>query len=97
MRRVFSIIVVLFLMFIALAFTALNLGSMKLNLYFLDVTLPVAVAVFLFVLLGAVLGVVVSSGVWVRKANELRRLRRKLAERESELSSLRSLSIKDSP
>lgn len=96
MRKVLSIIFVLILMLFALAFTTLNLGVVALNFYFASLTLPIAVAVFLCVLIGAVLGGVVSSLLWMRKATELRRLRRKLAEREKELDSLRNLPLKDS-
>lgn len=97
MRRVLSIVVILLLMGVALAFTALNLGSIELQFYFFTLTLPIAVATFLFILIGAVLGVLASSTVWMRKANELRRLRRKLADMENELANLRRLPIKDSP
>jgi lipopolysaccharide assembly protein A len=96
MRKVLSIIFVLILMFVALAFTTLNLGVVALNFYFISVTLPIAVAVFGLMLIGAVLGGVVSSLLWMSKTTELRRLRRKLAEREKELDSLRNLPLKDS-
>lgn len=96
MRKVLSFLLVLFLVLVALAFTTLNLGVMALNFYFLSVTLPIAVVVFLCILIGAILGGLVSGLLWMRKSAELRRLRRRLAEREKELDSLRNLPLKDS-
>lgn len=96
MRKLLSLIFVLLLVLLALVFTTLNLGVMVLNFYFATLTLPIAAAVFAFVLIGVLLGGLVSSLLWMRKAAELRRLRRKLNEREQELASLRNLPLKDS-
>lgn len=96
MRKVLSFLLVLFLMLVALAFTTLNLGVMALHFYFINISLPIAVVVFLCMLIGAILGGLASALLLMRKTAELRRLRRRLAERERELDSLRNLPLKDS-
>lgn len=97
MRKLLSIFLIIFLMLVAVGFTALNLGVISINLYFVHPNLPIAVAVFLFMLLGALLGVLASSGIWLRQANANRKLRRRLENCEKELASLRNLPVKDTP
>lgn len=95
MRKLLSFLILLLLILVALAFTSLNLGVMPLNFYFAKFTLPIAVAVFLFMLLGALLGVIASSGIWFRMARANRKLRRRLDSCDRELASLRNLPVKD--
>lgn len=95
MRKLLSIILILLMMLLAMAFTSLNLGAMTINLYFTRVDLPIGVAVFLFLLLGAMLGVIASSGLWLRQARTNRKLRRRLESCDKELATLRNLPVKD--
>lgn len=95
MRRLLSIFLILILMLVAVAFTALNLGVISFNFYFIQPSLPIAVAVFLFILVGALLGVLASSGIWIRQVRTNRHLRHRLENCEKELASLRNLPVKD--
>lgn len=84
------------MMLVAMAFASLNLGSMTIHLYFTQFSVPIAAAVFILLLIGALLGVVASGGVWLRQAQANRRLRRRLENCDKELSNLRNIAIKDS-
>ncbi|APZ42813.1 LapA family protein [Acidihalobacter ferrooxydans] len=97
MRKIFSVVIVLVLVVCALILAVLNPNDVPLNFYFVKLTVPISVAVFSFVFIGVILGSALSASMWMKKVNELRRLRRKLAEREKELDSLRKLPMKNSP
>ena len=73
----------------------LNAQSVTLNLYLREFSLPVSVLVFLALVLGAVLGILASAGMVLRRQQEVRRLKRRLALSEEEVLNLRNIPIKD--
>jgi uncharacterized integral membrane protein len=89
MRRAFWLLLALVLILFAAGFTVLNSGFMTLNLYFYELELPISVLVFVCVALGAVLGLVASSGAMVMRQSEARKLRKRITRLESELDGMR--------
>lgn len=89
MRRAFWLLLALVLILFAAGFTVLNSGFMTLNLYFHELELPISVLVFVCVALGAVLGLIASSGTMVIRQSEARKLRKRISRLESELDVMR--------
>ena len=88
MRRAVSLPLILALVLFATGFTVLNSGFVPLNLYFYELKVPTSVLVFVCVALGAVLGMIASSGALMRRQAEARRLKKTISRLESEIESL---------
>lgn len=89
MKRVLSLLLILALVLFATGFTVLNSGFVPLNLYFYQLEAPISLLVFVCVALGAVLGLVASSGSLLRRRGEARRLKKTISRMETEMVGLR--------
>lgn len=95
MKRILLVILFFVLVLLATAFTVLNAQSVTLDLYLREFAVPVSVLVFLTLIIGALLGMLASAGVILRRRQEIRRLKRRLALSEEEVLNLRNIPIKD--
>jgi len=97
MRRLIALVIVVLVVALGLSFAMLNADSAELNFYFGRLSMPLSLWMVVAVLVGALLGVVSTIGMFFRQRRELARLRRQVADAEKELSELRKLPIRNSP
>jgi len=95
LKRIGLLVLVLIILVSMLTFTALNSGSIDLDLAFFAGTYPVSVVLVATFVLGTIFGMLCMTAFVFRLINERRTLRRALRMSESEVSSLRSLPISD--
>ncbi|MGA7799685.1 MAG: LapA family protein [Gammaproteobacteria bacterium] len=96
MARILLAILFLVLLLLGLSFAVLNATSVPLNYYLGEVDLPLALVVVASLVLGAILGVLVSLGIVLRLKRQVRHLRRQVQTAEKEVSNLRAIPLKDS-
>jgi lipopolysaccharide assembly protein A len=96
MARILLAILFLVLLILGLSFAVLNSTSVPLNYYLGKVDLPLALVVVGSLILGAILGVLVSLGIVIRLKRQVRHLRRQVQTAEKEVSNLRAIPLKDS-
>ena len=95
MARLFRFILYLFVGVLALIFALLNAQTIQFNYYFGQLQLPLSLIVAIAIVLGAVLGILVSMGMLI-KAKRQASLQRKNADfAEKELAKLRALPLDD--
>lgn len=95
MKRIGLLLLVLIILLAMLTFTALNSGTMDLDLAFIAGTFPVSVVLVATFVVGTLFGMLCMTTFVFRLINERRTLRRALRLSESEVSSLRSLPLSD--
>lgn len=95
MKRLLSLITLFLLIALALGFTVLNAGPVDLDFYLGRFSVPLALVVVLAVLVGAVLGMLVSMGVVLRQRRQAKRLQRQLDTAETEVRNLRQIPLRD--
>jgi uncharacterized membrane protein YciS (DUF1049 family) len=95
LKRIGLLVLVLAILVAMLTFTALNSGTIDLDLAFFAGTYPVSVVLVATFVVGTVFGMLCTTAFVFRLINERRTLRRALRMSESEVSSLRSLPISD--
>ena len=95
MKRIGLLLLVLIILLAMLTFTALNSGTMDLDLAFFGGTFPVSVVLVATFVVGTLFGMLCMTTFVFRLINERRTLRRALRLSESEVSSLRSLPLSD--
>lgn len=78
-----------------LGFSLLNADKVALNYYFGQLDLPLSVLLVLALVIGALLGVMVSLGAIFKAKREVRRLRKELKLKEKEGGKPRVLTTKD--
>jgi uncharacterized integral membrane protein len=95
LKRIGLLLLVLVIVVAMLTFTALNSGSIDLDLAFFAGTYPVSVVLVATFVVGMLFGMFCMTSFVFRLINERRTLRRALRLSESEVSSLRSLPLSD--
>lgn len=95
MKRILVTALIIVVVIIATSFTVLNPGSVSLDVYFRKVEMPMSLLVFLSIVLGALLGLLASLSMVIKRQTEIRRLRKKLSVSEAEVLNLRNIPIKD--
>jgi uncharacterized membrane protein YciS (DUF1049 family) len=95
LKRIGLLLLVLVIVLAMLTFTALNSGSIDLDLAFFAGTYPVSVILVATFVVGTIFGMLCMTAFVFRLINERRTLRRALRLSESEVSSLRSLPLSD--
>lgn len=95
LKRIGLLILVLVIVISILTFTALNSGSIDLDLAFFAGSYPVSVVLVVTFVVGIAFGMLCMTTFVFRLINERRTLRRALRLSESEVSSLRSLPLSD--
>lgn len=95
LKRIGLLLLVLIILLTILTFTALNSGTVELDLAFFAGSYPVSVVLVVTFVLGTIFGMLCMTAFVFRLINERRTLRRALRMSESEVSSLRSLPLSD--
>ncbi len=91
-----ALIILVVIVFVAMfTFTAMNTGSVELDLGFHKATYPISMAFVATLVIGWLLGMSSMLVFVLRLISERRTLRRALRMSESEVSSLRSLPLSD--
>ena len=93
--RLIMMIFYLLIMLFGVAFSALNAGSVQLNLYFKTLSLPLSVLMIATLALGVMFGIFVFlTRYWSLKAHH-RKLKHQLELTEREIKNLRAIPLKD--
>lgn len=95
LKRIGLLVLILVIVVTMLTFTALNSGSIDLDLAFFAGRYPVSVVLVITFVAGIGFGMLCMTTFVFRLINERRTLRRALRLSESEVSSLRSLPLSD--
>jgi putative membrane protein len=95
MKRLLVLVVLLFVVALGLSFAALNTDSVLVRFYVGDVNAPVSLVVVVALAVGAVLGILASTGVVLAKRYEISSLRKRINLCEREVKNLRELPFKD--
>ncbi len=95
LKRAGLIILIAILFAVMFTFTALNTGTIELDLGFFKRTYPISLALAATFVLGMIFGMLCMTAFVFRLINERRSLRRSLRVSESEVSSLRHLPLSD--
>ena len=95
LKRAGLIILIAILFAVMFTFTALNTGTIELDLGFFKRTYPISLALAATFVLGTIFGMLCMTAFVFRLINERRSLRRSLRVSESEVSSLRHLPLSD--
>ena len=95
LKRIGLVALVLIILVAMLTFTALNSGTIDLDLAFFAGTYPISVVLVATFIVGMIFGMLCMTAFVFRLAKERRTLRRTLRTSESEVSSLRNLPLSD--
>lgn len=95
MVRLVYIIFSLVLLVIGILFAVLNADAVTLHYYFGDKNIPLSLVLIIAIIIGALLGIIASSGVVIKLKRENSKLRKLSELSEKELKNLRTLPIKD--
>ena len=95
LKRIGLVVLVLIILVTMLTFTALNSGTIDLDLAFFAGTYPISVVLVVIFVVGTIFGMLCMTAFVFRLINERRTLRRSLRMSESEVSSLRNLPLSD--
>lgn len=95
MARILSLIFLLLVLVIGLAFAVLNAEPVQLHYYFGSQYVPLSLTLVLALIIGAILGVFASSGLVLRLKRENARLQKTIKMTEKEVVNLRTMPVKD--
>jgi uncharacterized integral membrane protein len=94
MKRALIFIILLLIALFGNVLTRLNIGPVEFHYYFGVIEIPLALLLLLVLACGALLGLLMTSGVALSARAERRRLQRTLQLREQEIRNLRDIPIK---
>ncbi len=95
MSRLVSLVLLLSLVLIGLAFAVVNAKPVELNYFLGTREVPLAMTLVLTLAFGAAIGLLFSLGMVIRLKREALRLRRQAQIAEQEVVNLRNIPIKD--
>lgn len=95
MARVFSLLSIIILAVLGLAFAVLNNHAVEFDYFWGKSDFKLAQLLILAMAVGALLGVLFSSGIFIRLKREAVRFRRQAHLAEQEVANLRSIPIKN--
>ncbi len=95
LKRIGLVVLVLVILVTMLTFTALNSGTIDLDLAFFAGTYPISVVLVATFVVGTIFGMLCLTAFVFRLVKERRTLRQSLRTSESEVSSLRNLPLSD--
>ncbi len=95
LKRIGLVALVLFILVTMLTFTALNSGTIDLDLAFFAGTYPISVVLVVIFVIGTIFGMLCMTAFVFRLIKDRHTLRRSLRMSESEVSSLRNLPLSD--
>lgn len=95
MSRLVSLVLLLSLVLVGLAFAVVNSKPVELNYFLATREVPLAMTLVLTLAFGAMIGLFFSLGMVIRLKRETLRLRRQMQIAEQEVVNLRNIPIKD--
>ena len=95
MSRLVSLVLLLSLVLVGLAFAVVNSKPVELNYFLATREVPLAMTLVLTLAFGALIGLFFSLGMVIRLKRETLRLRRQMQIAEQEVVNLRNIPIKD--
>ncbi|MDH5444532.1 MAG: LapA family protein [Gammaproteobacteria bacterium] len=96
MKRIMSSILIFLLMLTGIFFAVLNSQTVQLNYYFGVKELALSLLMILNIIIGTILGILVSAGHLLKARHDISRLKKNIQLAEKEVSNLRTIPIKDS-
>ncbi len=97
MARIIKFVVLLIVFVIGLVFALLNDQAVQINYYFGSTEVPLSLVAVLSLVLGALVGMVVSLAILVKAKRQVSSLRKSVNVAERELANLRAMPIKGQP
>lgn len=95
MKRIILLITLLLFAALAAVFASLNLELVRIDYYLASAQLPLALLLFITLLLGVLVGVLACTVLLYSNMMERRRLRKQLVLCQQEIRNLRDIPIKD--
>lgn len=95
MKRIFSIVITLFLVLAGILFAVLNSQNVQLNYYFGSRDMALSLLLIIAIIFGTLLGIFVSIGHILRTRHDISRLKKNIQLAEKEVANLRTIPIKD--
>ena len=96
MKRIISSIVVFLIVLTGILFAVLNSQSVQLNYYFGSREIALSLLMIVILIVGTLLGILVSAGHLLRARHDISKLRKNIQLAEKEVTNLRTIPIKDS-
>lgn len=95
MKRVLSLLSLLFVALLGLGFAALNSAPVTVQYYLGELTAPLSLALVLALAAGVLLGIIASLGMVLAQRSEMTVLKKRAAVCEREVQNLREIPFKD--
>ena len=95
MKRIIYLFLFLLLVIVGIAFAVLNADAVSLNYYFGTEQLPLSLILVVTMMIGALLGVIASSGLFMRHRRDIAKLKKAVELAEKEVNNLRAIPIRD--
>jgi len=95
MKRIIYFFLFLLLVIVGIAFAVLNAELVDLNYYFGTKQIALSLILVVAMMIGAVLGVIASTGLFVRRRRDTIKLKKAVALAEKEVNNLRAIPIRD--
>lgn len=96
MKKIISSVFFLILVLFGIIFAVLNSEMVALNYYFDTQQVPLSLIMLLSMIIGAVIGVLVSMAQLLKARRDVSKLKKQVQIAEKEVSNLRTIPIKDS-
>lgn len=96
MKRIISSIVIFLLVLTGILFAVLNSQTVQLNYYFGSKEIALSLLMIVVIILGTLLGILVSAGHLLKARHDISRLKKNIQLAEKEVTNLRTIPIKDS-
>lgn len=93
--RILMIVFYIILIIVGVTFAALNAGSVQVNFYFTNVTMPIAVLMAIMLGLGMLVGCLLCLWRYWRLKAEHRKIKNQLRLTEKEIKNLRAIPLQD--
>ncbi len=95
MLRIIYLILFLVLVIFGIAFAVLNAEPVELNYYFGSKQIALSLILVIAMMVGAMLGVIASAGLFVSSRREVAKLKKSVELAEKEVANLRAIPIRD--
>ncbi len=95
MKRIILWLFIILVVIFGISFSVLNAELVTLDYYFSKIELPLSIVVVTSLAFGILLGIASSLLVSLKTRRELARLRKKLKNRELEISNMRAIPVQD--
>ncbi len=95
MKRIILWLFIILVVLFGITFSVLNAELVTLDYYFSEIKIPLSIVVVTSLAFGILLGIATSVLVSLKTRRELSRLRKKLKNKELEISNMRAIPVQD--